>query len=124
MSWLRLRKAVYERDRATCQVCLQRVGKTWDAGHLVDRIAGGGDELDNLVLMCVRCNRTNKPIHRTVDEALAWLLEQQTRARTGREVSLQVWRPFYQAMYGGGRKEMDAEATTAVVQVLGGRDTP
>ena len=37
MSWLRLRRAVYVRDRGICQVCLLRVGRLWDAGHLIDR---------------------------------------------------------------------------------------
>jgi 5-methylcytosine-specific restriction endonuclease McrA len=87
MSWLRLRRAVYRRDRGICQVCLSRVGRLWDAGHLVDRIAGGADTEANLVLMCVHCNRRVKPIHRTRDEALAWLREQQEQATTGREVT-------------------------------------
>jgi 5-methylcytosine-specific restriction endonuclease McrA len=87
MSWLRLRRAVYRRDRGRCRVCLSRVGRLWDAGHLVDRISGGADTEANLVLMCQACNRTRKPIHRTREEALAWLHDQQERARTGRAVT-------------------------------------
>ena len=73
MSWARLRREVYARDKGRCRVCMARVGRVWDAGHLVDRIVGGSDELDNLVLMCARCNRTLKPITRTRAEAFAWL---------------------------------------------------
>jgi 5-methylcytosine-specific restriction endonuclease McrA len=98
MSWLRLRREVYRRDHGRCQVCLLRVGRLWDLGHLVDRCAGGQDLAENTVLMCVNCNRTRKPIHRTRDEALEWLREQQERARTGREVTAD-WRPFYDAMF-------------------------
>jgi 5-methylcytosine-specific restriction endonuclease McrA len=71
--WRTLRKQVYARDRGVCQVCHLRVGRLWDAGHLVDRIVGGEDALDNLVLMCVRCNRSEKPIHRTRAEVDGWL---------------------------------------------------
>ena len=102
MSWLRTRRLIYTRDRGICQVCLLHVGHLWDAGHLVDRGVGGTDVLSNLVLMCVRCNRTDKPLHRTRDEALAWLRE---RRRLARGYPLTVdWRPFYEAMY--GRKVM------------------
>jgi 5-methylcytosine-specific restriction endonuclease McrA len=87
MSWLTLRRRVYRRDHGICQVCLSRVGRLWDAGHLVDRIAGGQDTLDNLSLMCMACNRTRKPVTPTRAEALAWLHDQQEQARTGREVA-------------------------------------
>lgn len=87
VSWLILRRSVYRRDRGRCQVCLQRVGRLWDAGHLVDRCVGGGDTLDNIVLMCARCNRSIKPIHRTLDEARRWLAAQHEQARTGREIT-------------------------------------
>jgi 5-methylcytosine-specific restriction endonuclease McrA len=87
MSWLTLRRRVYRRDHGRCQVCLSRVGRVWDAGHLIDRIVGGDDTEANLVLMCQGCNRSLKPIHRTRTEALAWLREQQEQARTGREVA-------------------------------------
>lgn len=97
LSWRSLRRAVFERDGGICQACLCRVGKVWDAGHLVDRIVGGSDTLTNLYLSCVHCNRTVKPIHRTLAEARAWLAEQQQRARTGREVTAD-WEPFVKAM--------------------------
>lgn len=96
--WMTLRRQVYRRDSGRCQVCLQRVGRLWDCGHLVDRCVGGRDELSNLYLSCVRCNRTTKPIHRTRPEALAWLHAEQQRARTGREVGDEVL-AFTRAMY-------------------------
>ncbi len=98
-SWRVLRQMVYARDGGRCQVCLQRVGRIWDLGHLQDRCRGGADELENLVLMCVRCNRSEKPLHGTRDEARVWLRGQQQRATTGREVT-DDWRPFLTAMYG------------------------
>lgn len=97
MSWPRLRRAVYRRAGGRCQVCLLKVGKVWDAGHLQDRVMGGADTLDNLYLSCQRCNRTLKPLHRTRAEAQAWLEAQQRQARTGREVSAD-WRPFWRAL--------------------------
>lgn len=99
VSWARLRLEVYRRDRGICQVCLAQVGRRWDTGHLVDRCVGGPDELANLALMCLHCNRLRKPIHRTRAEALAWLREQRRRARTGRDLAVDVM-PFLQAMYG------------------------
>lgn len=96
--WLALRQTVFHRDRGICQVCLCRVGRLWDAGHLVDRCVGGPDQLENLILSCIHCNRKVKPIHRTRDEALSWLAEQQRLAH-GRPMK-DDWRPFYAAMFG------------------------
>jgi len=97
MGWLSLRKMVYERDGGVCQVCLLPVGRRWDAGHLVDRCVGGDNTLSNLCLMCARCNRSEKPIHRTLAEAQSWLAERRDRARG---VALpDQWRSFYELMY-------------------------
>ena len=98
LGWGRLRRALFLRDRGICQVCLLRVGRLWDVGHLVDRCMGGEDLLENLVLMCVHCNRTRKPLHRTRDEALAWLSAQQDSAR-GRKVHAD-WERWCEAMFG------------------------
>lgn len=103
--WLTLRRRVYRRDRGRCRVCLLKVGRVWDAGHLVDRVMGGADTLDNLILQCQRCNRSLKPLHRTREEALAWLHEQQQRARTGRAVTahqLAASDRFWRALLGVG----------------------
>ncbi|HKD00465.1 MAG TPA: HNH endonuclease [Methylomirabilota bacterium] len=101
LGWSSLRKEIYRRDRGICQACLMRVGRLWDLGHLVDRCIGGCDAPENLVLMCVRCNRSIKPVHRTLEEAWAWLEARREAARTGREIHVD-WRPFYAAMYGRG----------------------
>jgi 5-methylcytosine-specific restriction endonuclease McrA len=98
VSWAALRVQVYRRDGGICQVCLARVGRRWDVGHLVDRCVGGPDTLGNCVAMCEHCNRRRKPIHRTLEEALGWVAEQQRASRSGRET--QDWRPFLQAMFG------------------------
>jgi len=90
-SWRTLRKQVYARDRGVCQVCHMRVGRLWDAGHLVDRIAGGTDDLDNLVLMCLHCNRTVKPIHHTLREAYEWIDQQHQPVSS-------EWRPFLEGL--------------------------
>lgn len=95
MSWARLRRDVYARDKGRCRVCLARVGRVWDAGHLVDRIVGGTDDLDNLVLMCARCNRTLKPITRSRAEALAWLEDAH-----GEAMGKTDWRPAWELMKG------------------------
>jgi 5-methylcytosine-specific restriction endonuclease McrA len=95
--WLSLRRLVYERDAGRCQVCLLPVGRRWDAGHLVDRCVGGDNTLSNVVLMCARCNRSEKPIHRTLEEALEWLQRRRDLAR-GRELP-EDWRTFHELMY-------------------------
>jgi 5-methylcytosine-specific restriction endonuclease McrA len=96
--WLALRRMVYRRDGGICQACLLPVGRRWDAGHLVDRCVGGDNTLSNLVLMCARCNRSEKPITRTLGEAHAWLAERRDRAHG---VALpDQWRTFYEGMYG------------------------
>lgn len=100
MSWDAIRRAVYLRDRGTCQVCLLHVGRLWDAGHLVERYLGGPDTLENLVLMCTHCNRKLKPVHQSPDEARAWLHAQQQIAR-GKAAD--TWRPFYDAIFDGRR---------------------
>lgn len=100
-AWRVLRRRVYRRDAGRCQVCLGKVGRLWDLGHLVDRAMGGGDLESNLVLMCVHCNRKKKPLHRTRAEALIWLLDQQDLARTGRELPEgERWLEFSRLLFG------------------------
>ena len=71
--WHRLRELVWERDGPYCQVCGLKIPKAvYDCGHIVDRMAGGLDELDNLVVMDWYCNQ-RKPIHETKEAYEAWL---------------------------------------------------
>jgi hypothetical protein len=71
-NWKLTRKQVYERDKATCQVCGRQLNwNIYECGHVVDRVAGGSDALANLVAMCLICNRL-KPIHETEEEFNEW----------------------------------------------------
>lgn len=76
ISWAKLRKAVFARDGGICKVCGREVvwGKNYECGHIVDRCAGGKDEMENLVSQCYICNRT-KPVHDTREEYEAWVAE-------------------------------------------------
>lgn len=71
--WRELRRAVWERDRGTCQVCLKEVPFTrnYHCGHIIDRRIGGQDTMENCVVMCRSCN-TSKPQHTTEQEYQAW----------------------------------------------------
>lgn len=54
-----VRRAVLERDNFTCQGCGHHdpTGRTLHADHIVPYAQGGGDQLDNLRLLCtVRCH--------------------------------------------------------------------
>ena len=96
--WRALRMQVYRRDRGVCQACGMRVGRIWDAGHLVERALGGPDTLENLYLSCVHCNRTCKPEARTASEARAWI-------RNRRGGGTMEWRPVWEALRGMVGKE-------------------
>ena len=56
---------VYQRDNFTCQDCgkVWRDGDTFNIHHVVPRSKGGGNELDNLILLCKPCHmkRHTKP---------------------------------------------------------------
>ncbi|MGI8921497.1 MAG: HNH endonuclease [Solirubrobacteraceae bacterium] len=49
------RRAVFARDRWTCQYCGSRSSLTVD--HVVPRSKGGGSSWDNIVASCAPCNR-------------------------------------------------------------------
>jgi hypothetical protein len=72
--WLKLRSAIYIRDRGICWVCNGFVKLLeYDLGHLVDRCMGGTDTIDNVAVMHKKCNLA-KPLHATLEEALKWKL--------------------------------------------------
>ena len=56
------RLKVLERDQYTCTYC-GNPGAT-HCDHVVAKVDGGGDELDNLVASCARCNllKGRKPV--------------------------------------------------------------
>lgn len=64
-NWSKTRVRIYERDAGVCQVCGRPVPPEWyECGHIVDRCLDGSDEDDNLVVMCIACNRL-KDVHAT-----------------------------------------------------------
>ena len=79
--WNTKRSIVFERDHGICQVCgldiikfedYHNIENFYECGHKVDRVCGGSDELDNLVVMCTRCNRF-KPLHNNENEYQTWI---------------------------------------------------
>lgn len=53
-----------------CWVC-DREGGEIERGHLIDRVAGGSDNLNNIRPMCSECNMI-KPVHETLFEVAEW----------------------------------------------------
>jgi hypothetical protein len=56
--WIRLREQCYERDKFICQKC----GKNGElhAHHIVPRVFGGKDILENLISLCPSCHLTTE----------------------------------------------------------------
>ena len=50
--------SIYKRDNFTCQDCgrVWKEGDTFNIHHILPRSKGGGDELDNLILLCKPCH--------------------------------------------------------------------
>jgi hypothetical protein len=73
--WRKKREQVYLRDGGRCMVCgYSLAGEDaayYECGHIIDRFLGGSDHINNLVAMCIACNRL-KPGTRTRAEYLAW----------------------------------------------------
>lgn len=64
------RQAVHDRTEGRCEYCLMPDAAAYHA-HQVDHIIavqhGGADDLDNLALSCVRCNRYKGPNLGSID---------------------------------------------------------
>lgn len=56
-AWRKIRARIIERDRGLCQLCGNE-GNHVD--HIQERSQGGGDEDDNLRLLCRNCNLGRK----------------------------------------------------------------
>ena len=51
-----IRQAVIERDNYTCQRCGLVGNSKFHVHHILKRIAGGTNHLDNLILVCPKCH--------------------------------------------------------------------
>jgi 5-methylcytosine-specific restriction endonuclease McrA len=60
------RKNIIKRDAGVCQYCGTTSG-TMTVDHVIPRLHGGGDQWENLVCACDKCN--NKKGNRTPEEA-------------------------------------------------------
>ena len=70
--WEQLRQECFERDRFTCQRCEQKHkrGKPLSAHHIIPRIEGGEDFLENLITLFNPCHdfvEIHEPILRTLE---------------------------------------------------------
>jgi 5-methylcytosine-specific restriction endonuclease McrA len=55
--WLRLKFAVFKRDKYTCQMCREETDPSLlTAHHIKPRREGGGDSMSNLITLCVKCH--------------------------------------------------------------------
>lgn len=73
LGWNALRGKVFDRDGGVCVICAKVLtfDRDYNCGHVVDRVVGGPDHLDNLVAMCESCNQA-KPVHFDQDEFDGW----------------------------------------------------
>ena len=74
LSWGKTRKLVWIRDNGICDVCGRELEfDEYECGHIVEYVAGGTNRLENLTVMCGRCNRYLKPLHETKEEYYLWI---------------------------------------------------
>lgn len=53
--WLEIKASVYRRDGRICQYCGKKEGP-FHIDHVIPRINGGMDSIENLVVACAACN--------------------------------------------------------------------
>ena len=58
MAWSMIRQTVLERDNYCCQICDGLKGTTLHIHHILKRVEGGTDHLDNLITVCNRCHKS------------------------------------------------------------------
>ena len=51
------RSSIFRKTGGTCHVCGGRVGKRWQADHVVPHRLGGRADLENYLPICKECNR-------------------------------------------------------------------
>jgi len=62
----KLRKQVFDKAivSCACDTCVSKITlDTFEAGHIIARARGGPTELDNLIPLCMRCNREMGTLH-------------------------------------------------------------
>jgi 5-methylcytosine-specific restriction endonuclease McrA len=59
VSWLPLRDMAFARDGYRCTYCGDEAGP-FEIDHIVPRIKGGENILENVTVACRRCNRSKK----------------------------------------------------------------
>lgn len=57
--WLLLRDMAFERDGYRCTYCGDEAGP-FEVDHIIPRIRGGENTLENVTVACRRCNRSKK----------------------------------------------------------------
>ena len=62
--WLSLRFSVLRRDNFTCQYCGRGVadGAKLEVDHIVPKIKGGKDTINNLITSCRECNKGKRDV--------------------------------------------------------------
>jgi HNH endonuclease len=61
-TWLKIRKIIFERDDYMCQICGKTNGRL-DVHHIIPRIDGGQDSMDNLITVCNGiCHKKLEPV--------------------------------------------------------------
>ena len=58
-AWLKIRAAVFRRDRGLCQQCRRDgyVTEATDVDHIVSKARGGADDMSNLQSLCSPCHK-------------------------------------------------------------------
>lgn len=119
-AWGTLRRLVYERDRGVCFVCDRAVAfEYFELGHLQDRMMGGSDHPDNVVVMCYTCNHLYKPLHETGHDAREWAAICRAEFRRQRSVAAPMSETEFLAHWSGLAK---SEREALVDQALGWPD--
>lgn len=59
IAWVKLRELAFERDGYRCGYCASEKGP-FEIDHIIPRIRGGENILENVVVSCRRCNRAKK----------------------------------------------------------------
>src|SRR3990167_5801721 len=58
MNWPRIREIILKKDNYTCQKCSfhEEKGKELEIHHIIPKIYGGKDQLENIITLCSICH--------------------------------------------------------------------